>query len=99
MPSPSDDARCGSLKKGVVARSRGERSAAASAFFLRMKTILRYGARARVRRRLLLLVCAAAALAVPGATRVAGAAVTCPNSNPIVQENQCAGRGDDGVGA
>jgi YD repeat-containing protein len=59
-----------------------------------MTTILRYGARVRVRRhRLLLLVCAAAALVVPGATRVAGAAVTCPNSNPIVQENQCAGTG------
>ena len=57
-----------------------------------MTTILRYGARARGRR-LLLLVCAAAAVAVPGATRVADAAVTCPNSNPIVQENQCQSAG------
>ena len=30
---------------------------------------------------------------MPGATRVADAAVTCPNSNPIVQENQCQGAG------
>ena len=57
-----------------------------------MTTILRYGARARGRR-LLLLFCAAAALAVPGATRVADAAVTCPSSNPIVNENVCIGGG------
>jgi YD repeat-containing protein len=44
-------------------------------------------------RRLLWVACAVAAFAIPGATRVAGAAATCPNSNPVVQENQCAGAG------
>jgi hypothetical protein len=50
-------------------------------------------AAARARRSLLALAIATCAVALLAGAATAGAAVTCPNANPIVNENNCKGEG------